>query len=81
MLCTLTIKGEHMNIQIRENTKARQLIREKFRTQEIFSVVSGLDEGVISKILRGIRQPTNTQKEVFERFLGVSAGDLFDYER
>jgi hypothetical protein len=66
-----------MNFQIRENEKARQLIKEKFRTQEVFSVASGIDEGVISKILRGIRKPSNTQKETFERLLGVSARELF----
>ncbi len=64
-----------MNVKLKKNKRAKKLIRELFRTQEIFSAVSGIDEARLSKILRGIRKPTDEQKVIFEKLLKVN--DLF----
>ena len=64
-----------MNVNFTENKRARKLIKAKFRTQEVFSAVSGIDEARLSKILRGIRKPTDDQKVIFEKLL--EANDLF----
>ena len=64
-----------MNVKLKKNKRAKKLIREFFRTQEIFSAVSGIDEARLSKILRGIRKPTDEQKVIFEKLLKVN--DLF----
>ena len=64
-----------MNVNFTENKRARKLIKDKFRTQEVFSAVSGIDEARLSKILRGIRKPTDDQKAIFEKLL--NANDLF----
>jgi len=64
-----------MNVKLKKNKRAKKLIRELFRTQEIFSAVSGIDEARLSKILRGTRKPTDEQKVIFEKLLKVN--DLF----
>lgn len=64
-----------MDVNFTENKRARKLIKDKFRTQEVFSAVSGIDEARLSKILRGIRKPTDDQKVIFEKLL--EANDLF----
>lgn len=69
-----------MNINFTENKRARKLIKHLFRTQEVFSAVSGIDEARLSKILRGVRKPTEDQKELFEKYLNVPANDLFPEE-
>ena len=61
-----------MNVKLKKNKRAKKLIRELFRTQEIFSAVSGIDEARLSKILRGIRKPTDEQKVIFEKLLKVN---------
>jgi len=69
--------GGFMKINFTEKKLARKLIKNLFRTQEVFSVVSGIDEARLSKILRGIRKPTNDQKVIFEKLLEVPVNDLF----
>ena len=64
-----------MDVNFTENKRARKLIKDKFRTQEVFAAVSGIDEARLSKILRGIRKPTDDQKVIFEKLL--EAKDLF----
>ena len=69
-----------MDVKLKKNKKAKKLIKNMFRTQEIFSAVSGIDEARLSKILRGVRKPTEEQKIIFEKFLEVPANDLFPEE-
>ncbi len=61
-----------------EQKNVRLKIVERFRTQEIFSAKSGINEAIVSKIVRGIRQPTEEQKKIFERLLNTPAKELFD---
>jgi transcriptional regulator with XRE-family HTH domain len=55
-------------------------ILKRYGSQELFAIASGLNETVLSKILRGVRQPTPKQAQVFERLLEVSADQLFGEE-
>jgi len=77
---TSIFRRKKMAIKLHKNKQVRDLIRNLYRTQEIFSVVSGIDESRLSKILRGIRKPTQEQKTIFEKYLEVPASDLFPEE-
>ena len=59
------------------NKTLRLKIVEHFGTQEKLSFMSGIDEAVISKIVRNVRIPTKKQKEVFSSLLKTSERILF----
>ena len=63
----------HRNLRLR--------IIERFWTQEKFSKEAGIDEALVSKIIRRIRKPTDEQKEVFSRLLEASETELFPSEK
>lgn len=52
-------------------------ILKKFGTQEKFSIASGVNESIVSKILRGTRRPSDQQKQRFSLLLGVPVEKLF----
>ena len=66
-----------MDGKIKKNKRAKKLIRELFRTQEMFSAVTGINEAITSKILRGVRIPTEKQKAAFSKYLKVPVEYLF----
>ena len=55
----------------------RLRIVEKFGTQENFSILSGIHESIISKIVRGVWSPTPEQKGIFLKLLGKDIEVLF----
>lgn len=59
------------------NKVLRLKIVEHFGTQEKISAVSGIDEAIISKIVRNIRQPTKDQKKLLASLLKSSEKNLF----
>jgi hypothetical protein len=59
------------------NSPLRLKIIEQFGTQERFAVESGINEAVISKIIRGLREPTEAQKEIFSELLDTPVNELF----
>lgn len=64
------------------NALRLEIVR-RYRTQERFSVCAGLDESIISKIIRGVKRPTEQQRQIFARLLETPAEKLFgeDHER
>jgi transcriptional regulator with XRE-family HTH domain len=52
-------------------------VKDKYKTQEAFAVISGMNETLVSKILRGVRDPTKDQIKTFERLLNTPASELF----
>jgi hypothetical protein len=52
-------------------------ILKKFGSQERFSFAAGIDETIVSKIVRGVRRPTEHQRQVFEQLLETPAKQLF----
>ena len=59
-------------------SKLRRLkVVEHFETQEKFAFKSGLDEAVVSKLIRGVRRPTVKQRMIFEALLKTPATNLF----
>jgi transcriptional regulator with XRE-family HTH domain len=52
-------------------------ILKRYGSQELFAIASGLNETVLSKILRGVRQPTEQQRQTFARLLEIPADQLF----
>jgi transcriptional regulator with XRE-family HTH domain len=42
-----------------------------YGTQELFAQASGIAEPTVSKIVRGIRPPTEDQRKIFKELLGV----------
>lgn len=59
------------------NSALRLKIVERFRTQERFAVRSGINEAVVSKIIRGLREPTEKQKKIFSKLLKAPKDKLF----
>lgn len=50
--------------------KLREAIRgSKFRTQERFSVETGINEALVSKYCRGLRKPSKQHQKILEKFL------------
>jgi len=62
---------------IEANKKLRVLIVEKFGTQEKFAASVGIREEMISKLVRGIRPPTETEKGIISTALEASPEELF----
>ena len=59
------------------NNPLRLKIIERFETQEKFAVRSGINEAIVSKIVRGLREPTEKQKEIFSKLLETPVAELF----
>ena len=59
----------------------RKLLRlkivEHFETQEKLAKKTGIDEAVISKLVREVRNPTEEQSKVFSELLKTPAEKLF----
>ena len=55
----------------------RQKIVQYFDTQANFAYISGIDEAIISKIYRCVRDPNKNQIQVFIQLLKTSANKLF----
>jgi len=55
----------------------RQKIVEHFDTQANFAYISGIDEAIISKIYRCVRDPIESQKQIFMQLLKTPANKLF----
>ncbi len=51
------------------DSELRRKIEERFRTQELFSVVSGIPEAMISKYSRGIRKPSARHQAIIDELL------------
>ncbi len=52
-------------------------IVEYYETQAKFAYKAGIDEGIISKLYRCTKDPTETQKSTCERLLRTRADILF----
>ena len=52
-------------------------ILQKFGRQADFAQATGLGETILSRIVCGRRQPTDEQKSIIAKKLGVPAGELF----
>lgn len=63
---------------IQKKHKVKKRIKELYGTQEIFSVISGINEASLSKIIRGLRAPTTDQIQIFEKLLKCPAEDLLE---
>ena len=59
-----------------KNTLRLKII-ERFETQEKFAVRSGINEAIVSKIVRGLREPTEKQKAIFSKLLETPVAELF----
>ena len=59
-------------------SKFKLEIIKRFGSQERFSIASGINESIISKIVRGVRKPTAEQKEIIERLLKTPADTFFN---
>jgi hypothetical protein len=59
-----------------KNTLRLKII-ERYETQEKFAVRSGINEAIVSKIVRGLREPTEKQKAIFSKLLKTPVADLF----
>jgi hypothetical protein len=57
--------------------KLRLRIIEHFGTQERFAFQAGINEAIVSKIVRGLREPTDKQKENFSKLLETPVAELF----
>ena len=55
----------------------RQKIVQHFDTQANFAYISGIDEAIISKIYRCVRDPNKSQSQIFVQLLKTSANKLF----
>jgi len=55
----------------------RQKIVEHFDTQANFAYISGIDEAIISKIYRCVRDPIENQRQIFTQLLKTPANKLF----
>ena len=60
------------------NMAMRLKIVEFFGTQEKLAAASGIDEAVISKIVRNVRKPTDEQKKTLIALLHSTEKALFD---
>lgn len=61
----------------KKNDRLRLKIVEVFGTQEKCSAITGLNEADISRLVRGIRPPTDYQKRTLSKSLGISPEDIF----
>lgn len=61
-----------------KNLTFRTAIMEQFVTQGEFAKAAKVDEAVISRIVRGKREPTLNQKEQFAELLNRPMEKLFD---
>lgn len=53
-----------------ENLKLREAIKKSpYKTQEKFSVITGIAEATISKYCRGIREPNESHRKIIEEIL------------
>ena len=59
-----------------KNTLRLKII-ERFETQEKFAVQSGIYKAIVSKIVRGLREPTDEQKVIISKLLETPVADLF----
>ena len=55
----------------------RQKIVQLFDTQAKFAYISGIDEAIISKIYRCVRDPNQDQSRIFIQLLKTPANRLF----
>lgn len=55
----------------------RQKIVQHFETQANFAYISGIDEAIISKIYRCVRDPNKNQTQIFIQLLKTPANKLF----
>lgn len=55
----------------------RLKIVEYFETQANFAYISGIDEAIISKIYRCVRDPNKNQSQIFVQLLKTSIDKLF----
>lgn len=69
-----------MRTVFKKNDGLRLKIIEVFGTQEKCSAISGIHEGTISKLVRGIKSPTDFQKRTLARYLKVKAEEIFPEE-
>ena len=60
-----------MEQTIERNVKLKLKITEYFGTQERIAALSGINEATISKLVRGIRQPTKKQKQILSTLLNT----------
>ena len=65
-----------MEVKMTKN-KLRLKIIERFETQEKFAVRSGINEAIVSKIVRGLREPTEEHKAIFSKLLDTPVAELF----
>lgn len=66
-----------MGDEITPRNKLRALIVEKFKTQEIFAARNGLQEARISKIVRGIIDPSDAERAAICEALSVDGSEIF----
>jgi len=59
------------------NRNLKLKIVEKFGTSQAFSEACGIDSSTISKILRGIKEPTEDQKVIIAKTLRIRKDILF----
>uniref|UniRef100_A0A6M3L617 Putative DNA binding, helix-turn-helix domain containing protein n=1 Tax=viral metagenome TaxID=1070528 RepID=A0A6M3L617_9ZZZZ len=66
-----------MNSENNINKFMRLKIVEHFGTQERLASISGIDEGIISKLVRNIRAPTDDQGKILTKLLKCTKKELF----
>jgi hypothetical protein len=52
-------------------------IMKQYRTQERFAIAAEINETIVSKLIRGVRRPTEEQKQKFHKLLGIPVDQLF----
>jgi hypothetical protein len=64
------VAKEHHNIKggYMEDLK-ESIQKSKYRTQERFSIATGIHESLISKYVRGLRKPSKNHKKIIEKLL------------
>lgn len=62
---------------VRPNVKLKMLLFERGITQRDLAFGSNIDEGRISKIIRGYERPTSEMKEAIAEYLKASEPEIF----
>jgi hypothetical protein len=52
-------------------------INKKYGTQERFAIAAEINETIVSKIIRGVKRPSEDQRQTFARLLEIPADQLF----
>jgi len=64
-------------MNVKPNLKLKMLLLQKGMTQRQLAFGANIDEGRISKIIKGYEVPTSEMKEEIAEFLGVPEGECF----